>query len=72
MDNFKRFLNQSKIDGIVNNHLNTCNLHQFSFELKQHVASHYEKNSIKLTTIGILCMWLVKTEVTFSYKSHEI
>ena len=37
---------------MVNNHLSSCNSHQFSFELLQHVASHYEKTSIKLTTFG--------------------
>ena len=50
MDTFKVFLNQSKTDGMVNIHLSSCNSHQFSFELQQRVASHYEKNSIKLTT----------------------
>ena len=34
----------------MNNHLSSCNFHQFFFELKQYVASHYEMNSIKLTT----------------------
>ena len=45
-----------KTDGIVNNHLSSCNSHQFSFALQQHVASHYVKNSIKLTTFDFLCM----------------
>ena len=55
VDSFEGFSNWSKTDGMVNNHLSSCNSHQFSFELQQYVASHYEKNSIKLTTFGILC-----------------
>ena len=47
MESFEGFLNQSKTDEMVDNHLSSYNLHQFSFELQQHVASHYEKNSIK-------------------------
>ena len=54
-DSFKGFSNWHKTDGMVNNHLSSCNLQQFSFKLQQHVASHYEKNSIKLTTFGFLC-----------------
>ena len=49
VDTFEGF---SETDGMVNNHLSSYNLHKFSFELQQHVASHYEKNSIKLTTFG--------------------
>ena len=51
MDSFEGFSNQSKTDGMVNNHLSSCNSHQFSFEL-QTACRHYEKNSIKLTTFG--------------------
>ena len=42
VDSFKGFSNQSKTDRMVNNHLSiaVANLHQFSFELQQHVASH--------------------------------
>ena len=38
---------------MVNNHLSS-----FSFELHKHVASHYKKNSIKVTTFGILCSYV--------------
>ena len=51
---FEGFSNWSKSDGMVNNHLSSFNLHQLSFELQQHLGSHYEENSIKLTTFGFM------------------
>ena len=30
VDGFEGFSNQSKTDGMVNNHLSSCNSHQFS------------------------------------------
>ena len=55
VDSIEGFSNQSTTDGMVNYHLSSSNSHQFSFELQQQVVSHYGKNSIKLTTFGLLC-----------------
>ena len=59
---------------MVNNHLSSCNLHRFKMFLynkfEQKTCSFYKKNSNKLTTLYLLCSYIVQfsKKVKFKFK----
>ena len=62
----------AKTDGMVNNHWNYCNSHQFSIELQQHVANYYIREEFYQADYIILVFYVCTQLVQFSKNRSEI